>query len=127
MLVAKESTLGAAFKTLSGTNKFLGWQSDPTIKRANKYFDAGAPYVTAVNGAKSDLDDMAEIRNRIAHRSEYSVKAFQDVVRAPLGYVPAGMTPGRFLLGTLPSAGKPAIEHYVALLSATAHLIANHT
>lgn len=126
LLVAKEPTLSAAFRALSGGDRYLGWQADRTIKRANKWFDAGAPYATAVNGAKSDLDAMAEIRNRIAHRSNHSVKAFQDVVRAHLGYVPAGMTPGRFLLGTLPSAGKPAIEHYAALLSATAHLIANH-
>lgn len=126
LLVAKEPTLNAAFKTLSGGNRYLAWQADTTIKRANKYFDAGGPYATAVNGAKSDLDDMTEVRNRIAHRSEHSVKSFQDVVRAHLGYVPAGMTPGRFLLRTLPGPGKPAIEHYTSLLSATAHLIANH-
>lgn len=126
LLLAKEPTLRAAFKKLGGGNRYITWQADTTIKRANKCFDAGSPYASAVNGAKSDLDDITKIRNRIAHRSEHSVREFQDVVRAHLTYVPAGMTPGRFLLGTLPSVGKPAIEHYAALLSATAHLIANH-
>ena len=127
LLAAKEATLSAAFRSLSAGNKFLSWQPDTTINRANKCFDKGAPYATAIKGAKSDLEDITSVRNRIAHRSDYSVKAFQDVVRAHLGYVPTGMTPGRFLLRTLPSAGKPAIEHYRTLLSATATLIANHT
>ncbi len=102
LLLSKEPTLNAAFKTLTKGNRYLAWHADTTINRANKWFDAGAPYLNAVSGVKSDLDDMADIRNRIAHRSAYSVTAFQDVVRARLGYVPTGMTPGRFLLGSIP-------------------------
>jgi hypothetical protein len=126
LLLGKQTKLKVAFRTLSGGNRFLGWQPDTTLKRANKYFDAGEPYETAVKGAKSVLDDMASIRNRIAHRSDHSVIEFQDVVRTHLGFVPKGMTPGRFLLAILPSAGKPAIDHYSAIVSATANLIANH-
>lgn len=127
LLVPKESTLENAFKALAGGSQFLGWHPDSTVKRANKTFNAGAPYATAVGGAKSDLIEMADVRNRIAHRSDHSVDAFQTVVRNHLGFVPRGMTPGRFLLSVLPGkGGLTALEHYSAQLIATAHLLANH-
>jgi hypothetical protein len=127
LLLGKQPKLNAAFRALSGSNKFLGWQPDTTLKRANKFFDAGEPYETAVKGAKSVLEDMGSIRNRIAHRSDHSVIEFQAVVQVHFGFVPRGMTPGRFLLSTLPILGIPAIDHYTGIVKATAHLIANHT
>lgn len=126
LLGIKEPSLAAAFKAVSLGNRFISWPAESTVKRANKYFEGGGPYATTIAGTKSDLEDISSIRNRIAHRSDYSVTAFRDVVRLHLGFVPAGMTPGRFLLHNLPPAGVPAIEQYGTILRASASLIATH-
>ena len=126
LLAPKHLTLPAAFKSLVGSAQFLGWHPNTTVKRAAKHFDpAGDPFLTPVGGAKSVLIEMADVRNRIAHRSDHSVQVFQDVVRNHFGAVPRGMTPGRFLLGPLPS-GVTAFDHYAAQLAATAYLVANY-
>jgi len=126
LLAPKYLNLQAAFKSLVGGAQYLGWHPDTTVKRAAKYFDpAGDPFLAPVGGAKSDLIEMADVRNRIAHRSDHSVQAFQDVVRSHFGFVPRGMTPGRFLLAPLPT-GVTAFDHYAAQLTATAHLVANY-
>lgn len=127
LLIPRQPSLQAAFNTLAGGSSYLGWHPDSIIRRANSKFDAGAPYATAVAGAKSVLIEMAEVRNRLAHRSDHSVAAFQTVVRNHLGFVPRGMTPGRFLLTSLPAMGGiTTFDHYSAQLTATAFLVANH-
>ncbi|MEA3065943.1 MAG: hypothetical protein QOJ27_2395, partial [Sphingomonadales bacterium] len=105
LLVPKEPTLRTAYSSLLGGQKYLGWQSATTLARANKCFAAGAPYASAIGGATTDLKQISAVRNRIAHRSPFSVTEFQAVVVAELGSVPRGMTPGRFLLGALPNKG----------------------
>jgi hypothetical protein len=126
--VPKEPNLKQAYASLLSGQKFLGWQPSATTKRANKCFVKGEPYDAAIGGAKTDLEQISSIRNRVAHRSPYSIKEFQAVVVAELGYVPKGMTAGRFLLTPLPSKGGAiALDHYRGILTATAFLIANHT
>jgi len=127
LLGARQPTLKAAYALLLGTQKYLGWSPTASVTRASLHFAAGEPYRSAIGGAAADLRQINAIRNRIAHRSPFSVSEFQAVVVAELGSVPRGMTPGRFLLGTLPSkGGVVALDYYLGILRATTHLIANH-
>src|SRR3954447_13968419 len=58
---------------------------------------------------------------------EFAKARFVAVVRQHFGYVPRGITPGRFLLGRTPLVpNAPIIEHCASVLIATAHIITNH-
>ena len=127
LVVARASTLGSAYQNELAGKLFLTWNPTGAMKRANRCFTAGAPYDPVISGAAGDLNDMIAIRNRIAHRSPYSVQEFQSVVRRHLTFVPKGMTPGRFLLTPLPQhGGVIALDRFTSILSASAHLISNH-
>jgi hypothetical protein len=94
------------------------------INIARICFEYGEPFATALGGSLAQLEEMRKIRNRIAHSSQTSERAFQDLIRQKLGYNPKGMTPGRFLLnkGSLPKH-KTIIQEYGDLISILGRLI----
>jgi hypothetical protein len=110
--IARETTVENALRTLLGGQRFLGWSSGETIGRANRSFALGDPYATGVGAVSVALDDIATIRNRFVHRSGFAVDRFRNVVRRELGFVPRGMTPGRFLHTPNPSEA-PAQQRFI--------------
>ena len=98
LLSSKEKCVRDAMTTLLGNHKYLSWSPKETLDRANQYLDSGEPFKSTIASARNDLDSMNIIRNRFAHRSEYAIENFRELVRRELGYNPRGMTPGRFLL-----------------------------
>jgi hypothetical protein len=122
------ASLSAAFTTLlAGRGRYLNWTVNDTTTRANQWFVAGGPYLNPISAASSALGEMQTVRNRMAHRSDFSKANFTSVVRTHFGYVPRGITPGRFLLMVTPTSGTvTVIEHYSLVLAATAQLISNH-
>jgi hypothetical protein len=108
--------------------QYVSWSVQSTLNRAQQAFGLGEPFASSLGAARMVLDDMSAVRNRIAHPSAYAASEFAQVVRARIGYVPRGMTPGRFLLTPLGdprvSGGLRFIELYLnTLLGAAAILI----
>lgn len=125
LLVTKCNSIGAAESVLSGGRSYLDWRQRDVISRANRLFAGGGPFLQPIQGSSRLLSDLATLRNRIAHRSNFSRLNFVSVVRSELGYVPPGITPGRLLLTVTPeSAPERLFLYYVNCLAAVAGLIA---
>jgi hypothetical protein len=107
LLQPRERTIAGALQTLLGGQLFLNWSIVNTLNRAAVQFDASAPFALSLAAVRTTVVEMNTIRNRIAHSSEFSRNEFRAVVRNHLGYVPRGMSPGRFLLTTIPGSGTP--------------------
>lgn len=117
-------TLKHAYSMVLEGKSFVDWTKiSNIIRRARMFFEEGEPYVTAVGSASSELEEMRRIRNRIAHRSEHSVRLFKEVVRQRIGSIPKGMRPGRFLLYIDPNTNQSFLEEYSTLLLAIAQNI----
>ena len=109
LLQARQRSVNNALQSLLAPRQdFLNWSVWNTENRATTHFDNGDPYVPAIAYVRGTLVEMATVRNRIAHASDYSANEFRGVVRARLGHVPRGMTPGRFLLREVPGPGGAA-------------------
>jgi hypothetical protein len=127
LLQPQEPTLGQASSTLLGSQPFLSWSIANTLNRAAVYFDASAPFAIPIAAVRTTIVEMNAIRNRIAHSSEFARDEFRAVVLNHLGYVPRGMSPGRFLLTTIPGSGTPGtrfIQDFgLKLLAASALIV----
>lgn len=115
-----------ASRKLLGGLKYLSWNPYNTIRWAKTYFMNGEPFTTALGYSMMILDDMYAVRNRFVHRSLHSSTEFHSVVMRVYGYLPRGISPGRFLLSKDPSGafgGLAFIEAYVAVLVTSGQLI----
>ncbi len=116
LLAAREPRISDAMKRLLGPKwHYLDWNPQNILTWAQQYFDHGEPFATALGTISQTLDEIIVIRNRIAHRSDFSAQRFRAVVLKWFGYMPRGMTAGRFLLAVNPSpaaGGQTFIEHY---------------
>jgi hypothetical protein len=103
---------------------YVEWSSgQQVIERAEMVFRDGEPYKSAIRPLLTDLDDMRQIRNSIAHRSGTSWRRFEALVRRILGSRPRRLTPGLFLGLTHAGVGRPYIQHYKDVLSVAASRI----
>ena len=116
-------SLTAAKAAVFGGQAYVSWARQPTIQRANVYFQGGGPYANTINGIASELRSFTDIRNRIAHRSDSARTKFRNEVTQRLGYVPRGTTPGRYLRMNF-AANLTGYKHFQAKLDAAATLIA---
>lgn len=114
-----------AINLISAEREYIRWNSSSeVIARSEIYFRNGEPYKSILQGVITDLDDMNTIRNRIAHRSTISKKKFNDFVRRKFGYGVSGMTPGRLLLTTMPSASQTTfLDYYVGIIRTASTMI----
>ena len=122
-----EQSLDDALRTLLGGRRYIDWGSRDVIRRAHGSFALGDPYATGVGAVSVGLDDMATIRNRFVHRSGFAVQRFRAVVVGELGFVPRGMTPGRFLMTQNPAvlpARQRFLDSYASRLLGAARFIA---
>ena len=103
LLKPPKTKVAVAFTELLGSNKYMNWTAYATVKRSQVYFDSGEPFVTTLSAVTYTLDDLVAVRNGFAHRSDYATMQFRRVVRQALGYIPTGITPGRFLRMVNPS------------------------
>jgi hypothetical protein len=128
LLLGRQRNLEAAQATLLGPNQsYLNWSVRNTVSRAGRCFEAGEPFATSLAAVTNLLDEVSSIRNRFAHSSQHAARLFTRIVRARLGYVPRGMTVGRFLLTPmdgLKGAAPPFIDLYGSSLLGAARAIA---
>ncbi len=113
LLSPPQPTIAVAMATLLGPSRqFLHWNARSTLARASRFFQAGEPFATAVGAIAQTLDDISAVRNRFAHRSDFSANAFRILVLTAFGYVPRGMSPGRFLLTAHPSLAAGGLRFF---------------
>ncbi|MEW6014387.1 MAG: hypothetical protein AB1690_03590 [Candidatus Zixiibacteriota bacterium] len=93
----KYQSIADAHRNLLAGQQYLKWNANSTISKAQQYFQNGEPYFTAVGSVRQIISDVETVRNRFAHRSAYVKTQFKILIRREIGYLPRGMTPGRFL------------------------------
>ena len=74
----------------------------------------------------NDLEAIITVRNRFAHRSEFSQIQFNRLVRNEIGFNPPGMTPGRFLLTAIANirvGKKTYFDFFTDLMLSLAYII----
>lgn len=126
----RKATISVAINellALAGRQPYLSWTTRVTINRANTYFMNGEPFTTSLNAVSQTVEEITAVRNSFAHRSAYAKSEFHNVVRRVYGYIPRGISPGRFLLSRHPSpavGGLKFIEYYANnLLGSSASII----
>jgi len=98
------SLLGIPHKNIAGANaavlggnSFVSWADpDKVVKRSKRFMNAGF-HETVLNSDLSRLILFKDIRNRIAHSSEYARMQFDTATRALALKRYPGSSPGRFL------------------------------
>jgi hypothetical protein len=124
LLEPRQKSLENARVELLGKQLFLSWSVANTLQRAEKYFGEGEPFISALRVIRTTITEMNVVRNRIAHSSDYAREQFREVVRTHLGFVPRGMSPGRFLLTEVPgSPGERFIDGFGLRLIAAGTLL----
>jgi hypothetical protein len=128
LLHPAQPSIAAAHTELIGATgaPFLTWSRSDVLSRADNYFADGEPFATPLAAAAVTLEDAAIVRNAFAHRSAHARSRFRALVRRVIGYIPRGMTTGRFLLTVPPGfarTGTPVIEGYRLDYLATASAI----
>lgn len=104
-------TIAKAFASLVDPGQtYLTWQPQKVISRSTRYFRAGEPFSTSIGAITQTLEDIIIVRNRFAHRSDSSRKRFRKLIIRTLGYVPRGISPGRFLLRQHPDPNAGGVK-----------------
>jgi len=77
---------------------YIDWLpiQEKTLPLAKKYFYEGLPFTDLVDKNKGDLKFYQIIRNALAHKSEYSIKKFEDSINS-LTLLPHEKNPAYFL------------------------------
>jgi hypothetical protein len=125
LLQPQAPTIEHAFRSLlrQPHYTYLDWSRQRTSAASTARFHNGGSYVTPLANASRYLDEIAVIRNRIAHRSDSTSTEFNRVVRSYYARLVPGMTVGRFLVnpGLQPLlTSQSFFQSYVSLLRATA-------
>jgi hypothetical protein len=103
-VLSRSQNISHALELVSLGRDYAHWNSaSEVIRRAALYFQDGEPYRSALELASMELDEMNTIRNRITHKSAHSKRQFNAFIRRKFGHGIRGMTPGRFLLTSLPN------------------------
>lgn len=122
----RQKRIADALAMLLGTQQYLSWSIKSTLSRAQAHFLNGDPYQQSIAAIRGPLEDLIVVRNRFAHRSSFSQSEFRSLVRREYGYLPRGITPGRFLLSAPINKGftyPNYLDYYSQFLLSAARLI----
>lgn len=126
-LLKPSSRKMANFIIVSLDKEYVDWNKWDQLKsRANKCFKNGKPFTAALVGQKMLFDELAVMRNAIAHPSAHAQNRFKSLVRSKLqGSYPTNLSVGGFLGMTIPNSSPPEsfLEHYIENVNLLADLI----
>lgn len=116
-----------ADKIIKGNAYYPDWSEIKLVKEmAERLFEDGQPFLTALNGFNSVYTEIKKVRNVIVHNSIKSKAEFDTLVRTALNASSVGITPTDFLLskkGSQPKFYKLYINH----LMNAANIICNYS
>jgi hypothetical protein len=112
-----------AYSLIKGAAFYPEWSKlDEVLSCAERLFENGEPYRSALQNISSHLSEMKTIRNAISHNSENSRKAFENLVRGRLLPADVGISVSEFLLRR--KQGSSFIELYFTFTANAAQSIA---
>ena len=89
-----------AQRVVAGGKSYADWIPYRYTKgRADAFFSAGRPFSELAGGDVAVLEQLATMRNAIAHESAYSVRRFRSVFTAGKALRPSELTPSGYLRG----------------------------
>ena len=107
LLVGRFQNLQAAASHVLGPHDFVSWtQPKGIVSRSQRYIQQGK-HETVINSNSARLQHLASVRNRIAHRSQYSRTMFDGATISLAGRRYRGGSPGRFLRDNDPISNPP--------------------
>lgn len=99
-----QSLVGSPFPNLAsaeaavlGSRDFVSWTDTGTVIRRCRTYIRSGDHEAVISSAATTLDNLASIRHRIAHRSEYARSQFDIACRAFIGRTVHGSVPGKLL------------------------------
>jgi hypothetical protein len=109
-------TLAAAETLVLGSKQYLLWHN-PThvIARCSSHFQPGSFYETVVSSSTARIQNMANVRHRIAHGSSDSAKKFDAATLSLVGKQYQSASAGKFLRDWVP--GKTTPERWLSELA----------
>jgi hypothetical protein len=117
--------LVAASEWCNDGKDYVTWDAPNVRKRADRWLDQGTPFTPALRVQQNRFEQLATLRNAIAHESPFSKRKFQNLVRLELPTVPAAMSVGAFLVSLVPNITPPTsyLDHYFDHLERAAKTI----
>jgi len=100
-------TLMDASHALLGSQPFISWTRPGEIGPRCRRYVTGGSHENVIQSVRARLDHFADVRNRIAHRSEYARAQFDSATIGPAGRRYRGASAGRFLREHRPSSSPP--------------------
>ena len=97
-------TLSDASLTLLDGAPFISWtRPNAIVTRCQKFVTSGS-HENVILSSTARLNDFADVRNRIAHRSTFARDAFEDATTRLAGRRYRGNSAGRFLRDAVPTS-----------------------
>lgn len=97
-----------AIDLLASDARHTDWTAaERIVHRAKRFFKEGQPFESVIQPKKNLLQNLKNIRNALSHQSEEASGKFETLVRNELGFLPAGMIPGTFLMTLKPNLTPP--------------------
>lgn len=91
-------SIKVAKKVVFGGRKYVDWfPYKQTEERAEAFFRSGRPFTCLDKNDKKTLDKIMIMRNAIAHKSDHSIKRFEEELIMDLPLPPRERTPAGFL------------------------------
>jgi hypothetical protein len=124
-VLTRAQNIGHALELVSSGRDYGAWNSASEVtRRSALYFQDGEPYRSALEPASIELNEMNTIRNRITHKSMNSKSKFNAFVRRKFGHGVRGMTPGRFLMTSLPNPPPDTfLDYYIEVIKIASSMI----
>lgn len=117
--------LMAASEWCNDGKDYVTWDAQNVRKRADRWLDQGTPFTPALRIQQNRFEQLATLRNAIAHESPFSKRKFENLVRLELPTVPSAMSVGEFLVSLVPNVTPPTsyLDHYLDHIQAAANSI----
>lgn len=126
LVSTRESSLASAQAKILGGRNYVNWSVDNTINRSKAFFSPVNVINSTLSLQRNDIESINKVRNAVAHRSSYARAEFELIVFNELGYLPVGITPGKFLRMRHSTANITYVRYYGISLIAMANTIANN-
>lgn len=112
-----------AYNMIKGTKNYPDWTNIGDVKCLAKiYFENGGPY-SIIENIPVEFDDIKNIRNRISHISEKSIKAFERVLTKTIMQT-TNVSVGDFLM-TFRDHSQTYFSYYLDFLKGYVEAICN--
>jgi len=104
-----------ARRVVFSTRQYVDWipYNDRTLRRANAFLSSGKPFSNVTKADGRHLDNMAVLRNALAHQSDHARKQFIRTFTIGKALPPSQLRPSGYLRGTH-AVGQTRVNYLLA-------------